>query len=164
MLNEDGEIISLEKLFQAYPDKLLVISDTISYGVFYDQALAALDSKNKTFRGGSSYYETTHRMFESRRVDFILAFPVEVLRYGKNNQAMYQAYTVAGAPKSSIGHLMCNKHSHSEAFLRSINVALNKLYQQPEFLNAHLNFLPEQDHPQIKQLIKQTISSLKLSN
>ncbi len=155
VLNSAGEIISLKKLFEVYPDKPLLLSDTISYGSFFDHELAQLPAQHKTYLAGRSYYQTVHRLFESRRVDFLLGFPVEVLQYGSKDQSLYRPYVVANSPKANIGFVMCNQHKASKALLAKIDQALKSLYTEEVFYKAHLHFLPKQDHEEINELIQQ---------
>ncbi|MCG9761246.1 MULTISPECIES: hypothetical protein [Pseudoalteromonas] len=162
VLNKEGSVVSLMHLFNIYRNKLIVIADDLSYGPFLDKQLAQLDSTNKAVRGGSNHYETVHRMFELKRVDFLLSYPVEVMRYAKSNQDKYESYLIADSPRFILGHVMCNKTQVSRQLLERINQILLSNYDTKAFLQAHVNYLPAQEHQFIQDVIARYIVQLGL--
>ena len=160
VLDEEGNVVSLMQLFNVYRNKLIVTADDLSYGPFLDKQLAQVDSANKVVRGGSNHYETVHRMFELKRVDFLLGYPVEVMRYAKANQDKYESYLIADSPRFILGHVMCNKTQVSRQVLERVNLILLSNYGTKEFLLAHINYLPVQEHRSIQEVIERYIDQL----
>ncbi|WDE09060.1 hypothetical protein SG34_030255 [Thalassomonas viridans] len=146
VLNAKGELVSLNRLFQEYSDKLIIISGSLSYGNFLDEQIAAISSDNKMILDGSNPYDRAYYMFSLKRGDFLLAYPAEMYRHYHKDSKHYQAYRVSGAPKYVLGHLMCNNTRASVAFLKSVNNVLNKLYRQQDFISAHTQWLPQTAH------------------
>ncbi|MBE0370188.1 hypothetical protein [Pseudoalteromonas aurantia] len=155
LLDEQGNVISLPKLFHAHRHKLIVLAGAFSYGPFLDKQLAQVSSANKVIREGSNHYDTVYRMFHLRRVDFLLAYPAEVYRHAKTDKSQYQSYRMANSPGFILGHIMCNDTTASRTFIKKVNTIMLQMYNQDEFTNAHLHFLPKQEHDVTKQYIEQ---------
>ncbi|KAF7764721.1 hypothetical protein PCIT_b0773 [Pseudoalteromonas citrea] len=153
LLDKFGHVKSLSLLFETYKKKLIVIAGTFSYGPFLDKQLAQVSSENKVIREGSNHYDTVYRMFNLRRVDFLLAYPAEIYRHVKIDKAEYQSYRMANSPEYILGHMMCNDTKVSRAFIAKVNDIMVKLYKQEQFIDAHLLYLPEEEHDITRQYI-----------
>ncbi|WP_119863046.1 hypothetical protein [Pseudoalteromonas sp. MSK9-3] len=146
LLDKQGNVKSLPLLFDAHKNKLIVIASDFSYGPFLDEQLTQVSSENKVIREGSNHYDTVYRMFNLRRVDFLLAYPAEIYRHVKIDKATYQSYRMANSPEYILGHVMCNDTKVSRAFITKVNDIMVTLYKQESFIEAHLKYLPEEEH------------------
>lgn len=146
LLDKQGNVKSLPLLLDVHKNKLIVIAGDFSYGPFLDEQLAQVNSENKVLIEGSNHYETVYRMFNLRRVDFLLAYPAEMYRHVKIDKATYQSYRIANSPEYILGHVMCNDTKMTRAFITKVNDVMVKLYKQESFIEAHLNYLPEEEH------------------
>lgn len=155
VLNHDGEVVSLAKLFQVHKNKLIVVAGAFSYGPFLDRQLAQVRDENKVVREGSNHYDTVYRMFNLKRVDFLLAYPAEVYRHVKKDNALYQSYRMAKSPSYILGYMMCNDTQLSRLFITRVNAAMSELYRQKAFMDAHLNYLPINEHEDMKRHLEQ---------
>ncbi|MCF6442820.1 hypothetical protein L1077_25690 [Pseudoalteromonas luteoviolacea] len=157
LLNAEGEITSLPALFDAYDKSAIVIAENFSYGDFLDKQLASISAGNLILRGGEDHYQTVYRMFISNRVDFLLNYPAEFHRYSNNVDLPIRSYHIAGSPKVIIGHFMCNKTPTSKQFIATVNKILLNSYSGDAFLQAHLDYLPNEEHSLLKAYLEQYI-------
>ncbi|WP_083330529.1 MULTISPECIES: hypothetical protein [Pseudoalteromonas] len=160
VLNENGEVISLIKLFAHYKYATIVFTPTMSYGPFFDAQLEHVSASNKVYRVGSNPYDDMYNMFKSKRADFLLGYPAEVYRHSKYEKVAYRAYSVADAPRYIIGYWMCNNNEQSKEFLSMFNKLMMEIYKQNDFYDAHLKWLPKQDKKQTRVYLEEIIRLL----
>jgi uncharacterized protein (TIGR02285 family) len=153
LLDQQGNIKSLPLLFDIYKNKLIVVASAFSYGPFLDAQLAKVKSTNKVERDGINHYETVYRMFNSKRVDFLLAYPTEIYRQVQIDEADYKSYSMANSPEYISGHVMCNDTKHSRIFIDKVNDIMAMLYKKDKFIEAHLKYLPEKERSKTRQYI-----------
>ena len=164
VLNDKGALINLTKLFEVYSDKIIVISETLSYGGFLDKQIATINARNKHMLDGSNPYDRAYRMFSLQRSDFTIAYPAEIYRHHRIDNKVYRSYRIAGAPKYVQGHFMCNKTPESKAFIEAVNNSLNELYYKKEFALAHTQWLAQSEHALTLAYIKEFINNLALDH
>jgi uncharacterized protein (TIGR02285 family) len=136
VINEQGEIISLKKLFMAEPNKVLAIADGISYGKFFDEAISELKPNNVYVRSGVKRAEAISKMLISKRIDYILYFPA-VLNKVIDKDIQLESYNIANAEPYILGHFTCSKNELGQQVINDINKILFKAYQTTEFYHAH---------------------------
>ncbi|WP_440056983.1 hypothetical protein ACSLBF_19055 (plasmid) [Pseudoalteromonas sp. T1lg65] len=158
LLNEHGELRSLNTLFEQHDDAVIVLASASSYGVFLDEQLAQVKPKNKLMRSPIEYHNTIYDMFEKKRADFLLGYPAEIYHRISKKPAEFRAYDIAKAPKYIIGYWMCNNTPKSEDFIKQLNQHIVTAYQTKEFIHAHTNWLPLEDREKIKGYLKPLIN------
>jgi hypothetical protein len=95
-------------------------------------------------------------MFLRARADFVIAFSDAISRLKpKYSDIEFHSYQIANVPAVFTSHLMCNKRPESATLIDELNQSLSILYKQPEFISAHTDFLPLQDHAMLTQYIAQ---------
>ncbi|WP_371194290.1 hypothetical protein [Glaciecola sp. SC05] len=154
IVDENGAIESLSTVFTANSDATLLVMPSYSYGSLIDRQLAKLPSEVKIEWTGANPHNRLSSMFFNHRADYALMFPAEVAEYVKNNpDAVYRRYEIANVDSVTRGHMMCNKHPDSSAYIKKVNQALPKLYQHPDYQNAHTNYYDKSEHETILKFI-----------
>ncbi|WP_395343161.1 hypothetical protein PN836_002775 [Ningiella sp. W23] len=141
ILNEDGELISLNALADALPDSTFLLLPEFSYGNVLDPQIDALPNQSTLTWSGNEAHNRLSVLFLSRRGDFALMFPSEVFALGKvNPQLRYRSYSVAGVPSATFGYMMCTKHEATQRYIEEVNAAMSEIYRSDDYLNAHFDF------------------------
>lgn len=159
LLNEKGELRSLQIFFDAQPDALMLLIDGVSYGDALDAHLAELPKHNIVKRASGDRHNKLSGMFFRDRVDIALIYPQEVKQYlasHPNHSEPFQSYVVAGIPATTSGYIMCNKHANTEAFIDKVNGVLMELYDTPAYIEGQLRHSPESEYPLLEAAILAT--------
>ena len=155
LLNEEGQIISLQQVMAHYSASQLVLTEGRSYGEFLDGQISKLNPRQIARVHTNSIDYLNARMFTQKRADFSILFPREIEESKiKRRSSDYNSYLIVNTPAVITSHIACNPSDKSKAFLRRVNTYLLTLYQTPEFLAAHLDYLPAEEHQVIKDAIK----------
>lgn len=152
VLNDQGEITSLNALFTSLPERTLLIPFHRSFGEMLDKQIALLPNQNKLIYQGGDLHNSELNMFIKHRGDFILTYPITI--YANNEITKHlnmRNYAIENAPKYIISRVMCANTPETQKHIEKINKVLDILYTQPELLEAHLNWLPKSDHQLIKK-------------
>lgn len=151
-LNNDGHVKSLQDIAIHYSQSKLLHIPSYSYGDLLDKQINALPESSKASWAGISPHNRMSNLFFAKRADFALMFPAEVASYiAVMPNSQYRKYRIAGVNYATKGYMMCNKHKDSYAYIAKVNEALQALYQEPEYLEAHLAAYSENEHVFIKQ-------------
>lgn len=156
IFNKNSEIISLSTLMSLYPKSVLVTSLGMSYGDYIDAEITKIDPEQISIHRGFNFHDSREKMFLRGRADFVIAFPDAIARLNKEyGDGGFNSYKIANIPAVLTSHLMCNTRPESAKLIAEVNKNLHKLYMQPEFINAHTDYLPFQDHETLINHIKQ---------
>ncbi|WP_218313175.1 hypothetical protein [Alteromonas antoniana] len=156
LLNENGELKSLEAFFDAKPDALMLLIDGVSYGDALDSRLAALSERNIVKRASGDRHNKLSGMFFRDRVDIALIYPQEVkqhLALNPEDTEPFQSYVIAGVPATTSGYIMCNQYPQTEALIARVNQALMRLYDTTAFIEGQLRHSPGSEFPVLEAAI-----------
>ncbi|WP_414829337.1 hypothetical protein [Alteromonas sp. H39] len=159
LLNENGELRSLQAFFDAQPDALMLLIDGVSYGDALDSHIAELPSRNIVKRASGDRHNKLSGMFFRDRVDIALIYPQEVqqhLAMNPDDAEPFQSYVIAGVPATTSGYIMCNRHPQTEALIAKVNEALLRLYDTPAYIEGQLRHSPESEYSLLEAAISET--------
>lgn len=161
LLNADGEVQNIRDVLVSYPDSFIVLPESYSFGEKVDADIAQVD-KNQILRvANDAYYSRFMNMFANGKSDFALIFPATVYRnFGDDMPVAVRSYPIAGNPSVVSGHVICPNTTQGASHIERINTAIKRLYTKPEFIDAHTNYLPAQDIPNLRGAIELTINEL----
>ena len=152
ILNSDGHVKSLQEIATHYPQAKLLHIPSYSYGNILDKQINALPESSKASWAGISPHNRMSNLFFAQRAEFALMFPAEVASYlAVKPTSEYRKYRIEGVNYATKGYMMCNRHKDSYTYIAKVNEALQALYEQPEYLDAHLAAYSENEHLSIKQ-------------
>jgi len=149
-LNDQGELLSLARLFSRHPKHILAIGSAVSYGDELDRQIAAIEKQNIFVRTGSSRIVSLANMLFKNRVDYVIYYPQEINDINQNNIKL-ESYTIAGSPPYFLGHVACSKTELGEEIITHINEILQQAYRTREFYCAHERWLDTGDLPKLRQ-------------
>ncbi len=146
-INEQGELPTLNHLFEDVQNKVLLISRGRSYGDLLDQQIANIDKEKLYVLSGQSYIEAAFYMLSRGRVDYIIEYPAEITQMLKKNSKSLtlSAISIANTDEYVIGYLACNKTAIGQRFITSVNEILKELHQTDAFFQAHTQHLNKAD-------------------
>jgi len=136
LINAGGEIKDLASVFKALPMQTMGIAQGVSFGNFLDQQLTQIKPANINYRGGSQRVVALSSMLYKKRVDFVLALPVDITPL-ESQKSLLEQYSIAGAPPYLIAHINCSNSSLGRRIISDINEILAKLYQSNDYYQAH---------------------------
>lgn len=146
-LNQQGQLISLNQLFDVMPEKVIGVDKDRAHGSVLDSQLATIKRKNFTAFGGTIDFLHMMELLAQHRVDFILGYPSELhgvlKQYGKPLEI--SSLSIAGVAPYTVGFIECAQSATGRRFIDDINRALDKLHPSAEFKQAHTRYLSEQD-------------------
>ena len=147
LINENGELISLQLLFDTFPELVLGLSKGRSFGSALDKQLSNIAQENLIYRGGRGRYKALVNMLLKKRIEFILKFPTEAKRELDINVEKYQVSSLAivGNDQFILGHIACSQSELGQRVIKQSNEILHKLYRQPVFYQAHSRYLSTMD-------------------
>jgi len=147
LLNDSGELISLELLFDTLPELTIGVSKGRSFGNALDGQLSKVAERNLIFRAGTGRYDALTKMLFKSRLDFILKFPTQFKREIDDypEKVQVSSLAVAGNDQYIIGHVACNQSDLGKKVITDVNKILQRLYQQPVFYHAHSRYLSSAD-------------------
>jgi uncharacterized protein (TIGR02285 family) len=155
VLNEQGEVASLNALFIDDPRSRLLVSAHFSLGPYLDAEIGKVPAGKKIVVTTSDYYQQFLGMFLAKRAEYAVLFPTAIQEhYHADLPIPVRSYTIAGSPAVVAGHLMCNKSAESERFLQQVNLALLDLYKEQAFLQAHQRYMLPEDAALVARLIR----------
>jgi uncharacterized protein (TIGR02285 family) len=136
LFNADGEIKDLASVFKTLPTKTIGIAQDVSFGNFLDQQIKKIKPVNIYYRGGSQRVVALASMLYKKRVDFVLALPVDITPI-ESQKPLLEEYAIAGAPPYLIAHFNCSNSSLGRRIVNDINEILAKTYQSNDYYQAH---------------------------
>ena len=136
LLNAEGEIKDIASVFKALPTQTMGIAQGVSFGNFLDQQLKQIKPANINYRGGSQRVVALASMLYKKRVDFVLALPVDITPL-ESQKPLLEQYTIAGAPPYLIAHFNCSNSPLGQGIINSINKILANSYQTKDYYQAH---------------------------
>ena len=147
VFNNEGELSSLNALFDVMRHQSLGLHQDRSYGEKLDRQLAGVKAHNLFIRGGNTTLLTMMKMLEKKRFDFWIEYPVQIKKAQHLLGRSLSLTSIAMADSTSyiVGYIECGRSAITERFIRDINAALGKLYRNPEFKLAHTRYLDEAD-------------------
>jgi uncharacterized protein (TIGR02285 family) len=137
-LNERGEIVSLATLAEKQPESRIFFSHGRSYGEEIDRQLASLKKEHKEEIVSSAYFGRDVELFLRGRGDFLIVTPAVIDQYFLNRANDPNSYALAGNQRYLLGHVLCNDRPESREFIKDLNQALEQLYSDPLFKQAHI--------------------------
>ncbi|GEA08091.1 hypothetical protein KUL42_28520 [Alteromonas sp. KUL42] len=163
-LNADGEVQSIHDVLASYPESFIVLPEFYSFGEKVDADIGQVD-KNQILRvANDAYYSRFMNMFANGKSDFALLFPATVYRnFGEDMPVAVRSYAIAGNPSVVSGHVICPSTQQGASHIERINSAIKLLYTRPEFIEAHTNYLPAQDIPNLRGAIEIAINDILTS-
>ncbi len=145
LLNEEGEIESLEQTLEAQPGKVILLTESISYGDELDKLISQLPERNIVWRASGDMHNKVSEMFFKHRTQMALTYPQEIKQFLSDHavpDSAYYSYGVQGVPAIVAGKIMCNKHPANAAYLNDINKGILALYDDKEYLDTQLFHTP----------------------
>jgi uncharacterized protein (TIGR02285 family) len=139
--------VSFDRLFEAYPNRKLIISDQISYGNKLDALIDGISNHNKIIRRGASHSSGILDMFREQRGDYVLLFPLELSNTSIEKPIL--SFEIAGIEPYIVGRLMCVDSAKTRRFIQHVNKRINALNLEGKLLQAHLNYYPKKIHSQV---------------
>ncbi|WP_019028367.1 hypothetical protein [Colwellia piezophila] len=150
VLNSQGEIINLARLFQYYPEQILAIASGVSYGAEIDKQIKELSIDNVFVRAGASRITSVANMLLKNRIEYIIYYPQDINALNLDHITL-ESYTIAGSPPYFLGHVSCSKTAVGEQIISQINDILQQAYLSTEFYYAHEKWLLSGDLPKLRQ-------------
>lgn len=149
IINEQGQLISLKKLFEYQNDKKLIVLDDFSYGKFLDQQISELSPKNVTIRKGVNQYNSIVLMSFKNRVDYAMFYPASYQEYLLKYPEFpnLSSISIQGSKTHVLGRVMCSKNELGKKAIKKINKILDQLYQEKLFYQMHVRYLHPDDIP-----------------
>ena len=158
LLNADGEVQSIHDVLPSYPDSFIVLPESYSFGEKVDADIAQINPKQILRVANDVYYSRFMNMFTNGKSDFALIFPATVYRnFGDDMPVAVRSYPIADNQSVVSGHVICPDTPQGSRHIERINAAIKRLYTQPEFIDAHINYLPDQDIPNLRAVIERAI-------
>ena len=155
LLDENGKLTSLKKLFSQNPDKFLTVVYGRSYGEFLDQQLENLPKKSVYFRQGQDQYTTITLTLLKGRIDFALVYPTKFIKKIENEiykgDGKLTSVGIKGNIPYILGRVMCSKTPLGKTVIEKINSTLDKIYLHEKFYQLHTDYLPESYHQTFKK-------------
>jgi uncharacterized protein (TIGR02285 family) len=136
LFNTEGEIKDLASVFKILPTQTIGIGQDVSFGNFLDQQIKQIKPVNIYYRGGSQRVVALASMLYKKRLDFVLALPVDITPL-ESQKYLLEQYTIAGAPPYLIAHINCSNSVLGRRIISDINEILAKLYQSDDYYQAH---------------------------
>ena len=144
LFNDKGEIKSLPDLFSALPNAKIGLAQDVSYGNFLDRQLKHINKNNIYYRGGSKRVIALEAMLYSKRVDMLLALPIDIVPTNVQYQLL-EKYAIEGAPPYLIAYFNCSDSKLGKQIIADINKILRKTYQTDDYYLAHKKWFSEQE-------------------
>ena len=162
VLNQQGEIISLNDLFAAQPLQTILLPFQRSFGEALDQQIALVPNKNKIIYQGGDLHDSEVDMFIKQRGDYLLTYPTTIYA---NDRALrnitMRSYAIAGQPKYIISRVMCANTPQTLVHIQKVNQALKRMYVGSKLLDTHLQWLPDTEHDTISTYFQQATDVIR---
>jgi len=118
--DSDG-LVSLHKLFEKYPDRVLLVGEGLTYGDKLDHEIKQLKRSNLYVRVPSGHAGAYIQMFTQGKVDYLIEYPIS-FKIIKSDPAEYSSFKVSET-EFTTGHLVCNE-STPRGIIDSYNKAI----------------------------------------
>jgi uncharacterized protein (TIGR02285 family) len=153
LFNSAGEITALKDVFKHTPDQVIGMAGGVSFGPFLDGEIDTLSKENIYFRGGINRVTALEAMLYSKRVDYLLALPIDMNPTLEQKLPLEQ-YAIAGAPPYLIAHFSCSKSDEGADAIAAINTILDTMYRSDDYYLAHQKWFNEQDLIKLQSYLK----------
>ncbi len=160
LFTRDNEISSIKSVFQHLPTHNLGVTEGVSFGKFLDSEIAKVNQDNIYFRGGINRVVALEAMLYAKRVDFLLALPID-MNPTKQQAPLLEQYTIAGAPPYLIAHFSCSKGELGKKIINDINRTLITMYQNENYYLAHKKWFGEKELLKLQAYLKENYSKKK---
>jgi len=153
LFSKDKQLTSLLALFAMFPKRVLAITKGRSYGDYFNQQISKLLKNNIYTRLGSQPAKAMGKMLLSRRIDYLLEFPVTFKTEMSLNQQKVNINSigVVNSPNYILGHIACSDTIAGHKIIKRVNQILHNLYLSREFYLAHTRYIEENDVPVFNQ-------------
>lgn len=158
LFNKDGDIKSLVDVFKHQPDKTIGIAEGISFGSFLDEKISQLPTENIHYRGGNNRVVALEAMLYAKRVDFLLALPIDI-KPTIEQKARLEQHSIEGAPPYLIAYFSCSKGVLGEEIINNINRLLSEMYQTEDYSLAHKVWFGDKELTKLQRYLKDNFSS-----
>lgn len=153
-LDEEGAVRNLAGMLRQSKSQLLVPRH-FSYGNVVDAEIQHIRPHQRVDVDGVDYFQQLIGMFAARRADYVIVYPTAVhTHFGGDWPMPVRSYAIAGTPAVTTGHIMCSDTPSNRQWLQRVDAALDALYNDPKFLQAHLKYLPTNEQLTVKFAIK----------
>jgi uncharacterized protein (TIGR02285 family) len=152
--NAEDEITALKDVFQQTPNQTIGMAGGVSFGPFLDGEIDKLSAGNIYFRGGINRVTALEAMLYSKRVDYLLALPID-MNPTQEQKKLLEQHTIAGAPPYLIAHFSCSKSDEGADAVSAINTILDKMYRSEDYYLAHQKWFPEYDLMKLQSYLKE---------
>lgn len=153
-LDKQGAVKSIHAVINSQPESTILTPTDFSFGEKIDKDLKQLNRNQNIPISNSSYFDSAMKMFAFKRTDYAIVFPVELQRSSDEYLTHdVRSYPIASNPKYIAGRFWCSDSPESRRLIATINKVVKTLYSDPEFIEAHTRYLPEQSAVAIKKII-----------
>ncbi|NMP30669.1 hypothetical protein HII17_03755 [Thalassotalea sp. M1531] len=154
LLNSQGELNSIAKVFEHFPNAKIGVAENVSYGEFLDQRMAEVNKKNIYYRSGNNRVTALEAMLYSNRVDYLLALPVDI-KPSDEQKGLVERYSIAGAPQYLPAYFNCANSQLGQQVINKLSELLTNLYTTEVYYLSHKNTFSENELVKLKQYLKQ---------
>ena len=148
-LDDNGAVLSISKLLQAYPNAAIVLPKNYSFGTRVDNDLSKIDEEQIIAITNQSFYARFMQLFVAKKADFALIFPYTINRnFGDDIPIQVRSYRISGNPDFVSGHAICPDTINGQRVITTVNQAIRNIYKNASFMQAHLDYLPSDNHPE----------------
>ncbi|MDO6565537.1 hypothetical protein Q4561_00565 [Alteromonas sp. 1_MG-2023] len=161
LLNENGEVVSIQKALNAFKASAIVLPETYSFGERVDNDLSNIDDSQIITLSNSTFFTRFMKIISAGKADFALIFPASLYQsFGDTQPVEMRSYAIANNPKFVSGHMICGKTPEALAFIEKVNAAIKSIYSKPIFIEAHTKYLPANSKQIIERAIQQQVSNI----
>jgi uncharacterized protein (TIGR02285 family) len=154
IINKDNKLTSLAALFNANPNHTLAIDNGRSLGQFLDKQIHQLSERNLVIRNSDESTSSLIKMLLKNRINYILDYPTAVHAV-LNKLAIktrLNSLKIANSPGYILGYVACHKGEIGQKAIKNVNKALQKLYRNVNFYQAHIRYLASRDIADFNQV------------
>jgi uncharacterized protein (TIGR02285 family) len=163
-LNQQGEITSIHTFLNSQPNSTLLKPNTYTYGPRIDSDIAKVNKRQIIPIANESFYHSFIKMFTSKRTDYAIIYPISLYAaFGNEIPIKVRSYPIADNPKYVTGHFLCSDTEQGRQLIESVNLAMKKLYPNPEYILAHTRYLPNESAKKIREIIAQYAQVLNIN-
>lgn len=159
VINEKGDIHSLNTLFKYNTNKILAIASGISYGSAIDEQIKAVAEKNLFKRTGGTRLRSLAEMFFRKRVDYVLYYPAD-MNLIANDSVELESYRLANTSPYILGHVNCSKSQYGNEIIEDINKILVKKYKEYDFYYSHEKWVTNSDLATLREYYIEVFGSI----
>ncbi len=134
-IKDDSGIVSLAKIFENYPDRVLMIGEGLTYGDKLDAEIKKIPVHNLYVRAPSGHAGAYINMLEKERIDYLIEYPISF----KSSKKLGEKFSSFKISESIFinGHLVCNKATPPEA-IKTYNKAITA--SEKKIKEMHIEF------------------------